>query len=668
MAIVKMKKFSLLALQADKEAVFDAIIRSEIVQLKRSADINATVNLDESVQRERLLEQMRMLEENIAFVCDSASKYNSSVHGDKNSVVSIPKGTLSRPLAEVTFDDFLSLGSQASQVDSEVAQVVELRDSVAKLHSELDKKQQELSRMVPFKRLGHPTCWYADTESSLVQLSQVPIMDLYRVCNLAEEYETVSIEVVDESVNPAIVVAVLHKSECDFLQKAASFGLVKCSFICDVLPSVQIETLQRQIDGIKDLIANQTKEIACLAPKTARWKVYVDYLGLCEKKIAAEGDMAKTSATFVMEGFYPAEREEELTVALNNVSQSIVFYSDEIGEDEFAPTLLNNNGIVKQFESVTNMYTPPTYHEIDPNPIMSIFYFIIFGFMVADMGYGLLLIIAGIAAHCLIKQNTGVKSLLQLFGVCGVAAVLIGALFGSFFCYTLYPGIIPDPGQYPMVMIILSLVLGIIHIVAGIACNIAVRIKHGDKIMPWFTDFAWIIVFLSLIVALFNVMIEQAAYEPYMVLKLPDVVTDVALYVCLGALAVAIISAGITQKGLFGKVKGSFGAAYGIINYFSDIMSYIRVFGLMLSSALMGQVINTLGGMVSSGGGIGYVFAAMVLIFAHVFNLVMGILGVYIHDGRLQYIEFFGKFYAGDGELFVPFGSQNKYTLLIKNK
>ena len=159
----------------------------------------------------------------------------------------------------------------------------------------------------------------------------------------------------------------------------------------------------------------------------------------------------------------------------------------------------------------------------------------------------------------------------------------------------------------------------------------------------------------------------MAAYEPYNALKLPDIVSKVSLYVCLGALAIALIFAGLGTKGFLGKVMKSFGSAYGIINYFSDIMSYIRVFGLMLSSALMGTVINQLGEMVWSGGGVGYVLAIVLLIFAHIFNLVMGILGVYIHNGRLQYVEFFGKFYTGDGHLFTPFGSDTKYTL-VKDK
>ena len=171
-------------------------------------------------------------------------------------------------------------------------------------------------------------------------------------------------------------------------------------------------------------------------------------------------------------------------------------------------------------------------------------------------------------------------------------------------------------------------------------------------------------VFFAFVLAIWNAAIDLAAYEPYEVLKLPSIVGTVALYVALTALVVAVVCAGVGSKGFKGKLVSSFGSIYGIINYFSDIMSYIRIFGLMLSSALIGSVVNMLAEMVAEGGGLGYVFAAVVLVLAHMFNLVMGILSVYIHNGRLQYVEFFGKFYTGDGQLFVPFGSDTRYTLV----
>ena len=136
------------------------------------------------------------------------------------------------------------------------------------------------------------------------------------------------------------------------------------------------------------------------------------------------------------------------------------------------------------------------------------------------------------------------------------------------------------------------------------------------------------------------------------------------MYVCLGALAIGIVFGGLGRKGILGKLTGSFGKAYGIINYFSDVMSYIRIFGLLLSSALIGSVVNDLGTMVIGNGGAGYIAAVILLIFAHLFNLAMGIMSIYIHNGRLQYVEFFGKFYTGDGQLFVPFGSDTRYSLI----
>jgi V/A-type H+-transporting ATPase subunit I len=118
-------------------------------------------------------------------------------------------------------------------------------------------------------------------------------------------------------------------------------------------------------------------------------------------------------------------------------------------------------------------------------------------------------------------------------------------------------------------------------------------------------------------------------------------------------------------KKLAGRLISAFGNVYGIINLFADIMSYIRIFGLMLSSAMMGVVLNQLGGMIYGGGGVlNIVLAAVMLLATHAFNLVIGVLGIYIHDGRLQYVEFFGKFYEGDGRLFTPFGSEHRFTLI----
>lgn len=667
MAIVTMKRMTLLAMQADKDKIYDALVRTNAVQLKRSTEIPKCSTVNPSDRMEKLAEKVNRVEESIAFLAHQTELYNLSHKGKQQA--EFPQNSFARPRTEMDYQFFLGFGKNVQQVEEQLARLAQLRSILSQAESDLAQKTSEKERMLPYKDLPHPTVWYKDTESSFVQLSQLHVSEWQKLQTLADGFDLVSVEKVCEYGNVAVVVAVVNKSQAEFFREASSLGLVKSNVRTEVLPKLVIKDLEQQCLDLMKVQEDTVKQIVEMDGCVTQWKTYVDYLGLCLKKAEADGDLQNTAATYVLEGYCPADSQELVQQAIQNVSMCTVVNFDDIGEEEFAPTLTRNNAVVKQFEFITNMYTPPDYHEVDPNPVMSVFYFIIFGFMVADVGYGLLLLLAGVFAHFAIKQSTGLRTMLQLFGICGIAAILVGLLFGSCFSYSLFETpLIPDPSKYPMVTMILSLMLGIVHIVAGVACNMAVKIKHKQALSAWLTDFPWIVAFLALILAIFNAALDMAGYSGYDALRLPDIVSKVSLYVCLGAVGVAVVFAGLGTKGILGKIMKSFGSAYGLINYFSDIMSYIRVFGLMLSSALMGVVVNQLGAMVSAGGGIGYVFAALVLVFAHMFNLIMGILGVYIHNGRLQYVEFFGKFYTGDGKLFLPFGSDTKYVLVQETK
>lgn len=659
--IVTMKRLSLLALKSDKEDIYNALIRTQAVELKRCEDIPSCAVIDNSVDREKIVEQVKRAEEAVAYVTEQTEKYNT-MHG-KADTVQIAKGSFARPKAEVDFDSFIGFRGKADHIRAQINDLFEERDALSELNALFNQKQAERAHTAVYQRLTHPTTWFADTPSVAVRLCLLPSSRWEELQQLAEKYDAVDLEKIDDSNSNTLLAVVAHKSQNEFFREAMSLGLTQSNFVCDKLPIARMDELAREMRDLRTRIDDTEKVVNSYAKEIVNWKVYIDYLELIGKKLAADGQLQQTVSTFVLEAYYPAENEEQVLSAVQAVTDCVI-YTYDIGETEFAPTLTKNNAVVKQFEFVTDNYTPPDYHEIDPNPVMSFFYAVIFGLMVADMGYGLLLVIAGLFAHFAIKQNTTIRTMLQLFGICGIAAIGVGAMFGSFFSYQMWQGVIPDPSQYPMVMMAISLIFGLIHITAGVCCRMAVKYKHHQKLSAWLTDFPWVVTFVAFILAILNPALDMVGYEPYMVLKLPDIVAKVSLYVCLGSLGIAILFAGLDTKGVLGKAMASFGAAYGLINYFSDIMSYIRVFGLMLSSALMGQVINQLAGMVSGGGGIGYAFAALLLVAAHMFNLVMGILGVYIHDGRLQYVEFFGKFYTGDGHAFVPFGSDTKYTLL----
>lgn len=666
MAIVTMKKLSLLAMQSDKDGIFDAIVRTRSAELKRSADIEACTRKDVASAREKYAVDIARAESAVDYVTSVAEARNATFKKDKSRKVEIPKGTFARPLAEISFDYFLGFGEHLESVERDLKRLYDIRQSVAENESKQSAKRAELAQLRLLAKLPCPTSRYHDTESSTIRLMQVNESELANLQTLSKSYELVDLEVIDVVDGVALLVVVAHKSETEFFEKASACGLVNCSVTCGNLPKIEIEDILRQIEGFTLAIDKLLDEVARFAERIPEWKVYVDYLSLLDAKLSAEGDLTNTASTFALEAYYPQDCEQKIVNAIYSVTKDCIMSLEDIGEGEFAPTLIKSNKLVKPFESVTNMYSPPAYHEVDPNPVMSVFYFIIFGFMVADMGYGALLLLAGLFATFVIKQKTGLKTMLQMFGICGVSAIAVGALFGSMFCFTLYDGLIPAPDEFPMVMMMISVLLGLVHICAGIGCKMAVKLKHKQYLSAWLADFPWIVAFASLVLAIFNMAMDMTEYEPWSAVRLPDIVSQIALYVCLGSLVIAVVFAGLGQKGFLGKVKSSFGSVYGIINYFSDVMSYIRVFGLLLSGAMVGKVFNDLGAMVAGNGGFGfgYALAGLMLVVMHVFNLAISVLSVYIHNGRLQYVEFFGKFYEGDGELFKPFGDVNKYTLI----
>lgn len=669
MAIVKMKRMTLLAMQCDKDKIFDALIKSNVVQLKRTEEIDRCQTVRSTDVVQSYGEKVRLAEDAMAYLSEFSDAFNAEFK--RNSEVEkaqLPKSSMRCPKQEETFEQFLQFGKQQSVVEDQLQSLQNLRLQIAQLQADLTQNQTETNNFQLIADLPHPTTWYQSTEWAEVRLCQLPESYFSQLQDLAQTYDLVEVQKVCGTPQTAVVAVVAHKRQTEFFDSASALGLTRCSLSCNQLPQTVLQNLHDKRQELLEKIRQTKQQVATYCSQVSTWQTYVDWINLCIKKADADGDFQKTAQTFVLEGYYPAQDEQAVALAVESVGNCFVAAFDEIGEDEFAPTLTQNNKVVSKFECITNAYTPPSYHDIDPNPAMSVCYFVLFGFMVADIGYGLLLIAAGLFASFYIKQQTGMKTLLQVFGFCGISAIVVGALFGSFFCYTLYPGILPDASQYPMLTIILSVLLGLCHIMVGVGCSMATKYKNGQKLAAWLCDFPWIMVFIGLIVAIWNAALDMAAYQPYMALKLPQVVSNVGLYVCLGALAVGVIFAGLGTAGLKGKLSKSFGSVYGLINYFSDAMSYIRVFGLMLSSALIGQVVNMLAEMVSAGGGFAYVFGVLILIVMHLFNMVMGLLSVYIHNGRLQYVEFFGKFYEGDGQLFVPFGSDTKYILLKNEK
>ncbi|MBR2974723.1 MAG: hypothetical protein IKC47_03160 [Clostridia bacterium] len=691
-----MKKFTLVALNSDKEAILNAFSKSKVVQLAESAELDKVTSKENSESQEKLAERIALVEDAVAYIKEGVMKYNASFKGtDGYKKVTVPKNSMAAPKTELTFDAFMQMEQGQVQLMEQVAYISELRNQKAELEAKLSKLNTEIDKLSLYRNLPHPTTWYRDTQNVAVQIGSVPVSAWDKLQAVANDYPMSEVSKVGTYGGNTLVVIVAHKDEKQLFDAVLPLGYAKSNVVCDILPSAMLNDLTSQRNAAKKALVDNAKAITACAQYIPQFEVLLDYLGFELKKVVSQGNMQQTGSTFVAKGFFPAESQSVVEEVLDKITDCRVLYVEDIGEDEFAPTLIRNKGVVKNFEMITNSYTPPTYHEVDPNPTMAWFYFVIFGLMTADIGYGLLLCAVGLFAKFYFKQNSGTANLMKMFGFCGISAVVVGVLFGSFFSYELYgytllndgslapklftqwfgikQAIIPAGDKQPMVMMVISLYFGVLHMIGGFCNNAAKAFKRGDPWAAFLDCFVWVVFFAGAGLALFAPAINFTNYDTWVnwlaglqgkQLETVQLIGKIGLYMVLGAVGIVLIFGGRKKKGL-GKIIGGLGGIYGIINYFGDVMSYIRIFGLMLTSALMGVVINDLAAMISeNGSAFGYVMSAVLLLVMHLFNLVLGLLSIYIHNGRLQYVEFFGKFYEGDGQLFTPFGSDTKYTLI----
>jgi len=318
---------------------------------------------------------------------------------------------------------------------------------------------------------------------------------------------------------------------------------------------------------------------------------------------------------------------------------------------------------VKNCEAVTNMYSPVSYREFDPNTVMALFYSLFLGFIMGDVGYGLLMSVLGGTVYFLSKRDTGLKRLAGVFAVGGIFAIIWGFLFNSLFGIQLpYKPPLPDAQgdmwqlmgiKIPAVLII-SLLIGALQLCAGYVCK-TVQCFRRKQIADGILDgMVWAFFTLGVGLAIVGLIDD---FNVKILAYVGGIIAGVML-------VTAMLTAGRKEK-LLGKFTKGFGAAYGVINFASDVLSYARLYGLMLSGAVIAQIVSSYAiGFITGGNAALAILGVVLMVVGHAFNLAIGLLGAYIHDARLQYVEFYGRFYEGEGELFAPLGSKHKYIYL----
>ena len=677
MAISEMSRMTLVGLKSDKNALLDALQRTGAVQITPSDEYELAKRAESDAQ-------------SVALENALIARGEHAVEYLTGETENAPKALRGEGVAKdgigVLVDDFFAVGEKSSDYEK-------ILDEIEKLEAERNENRAKAASVAAERKvfadyecLKDSFAAFTDTECAAVWLGIVPFDKVAFFEEQMKALETAAYLVLGNASRGIVACVVAYKPDKEQAENVlSSCGFVRCPIKEDVVASEKLAVLDEKAAGLQKESEEITARVCGVAPQSEKIKIYIDYHTFLREKYLLDGGFSATDSAFVLTAFVPSEATERVKTAINEVSKATFITFKEIPRDEFAPTLMKNKKAVANFESVTNMYSVPAYGALDPNGVMGFFFSLFMGVIMADVGYGLMMIVGGFLFAKKQREGTTVNRMAKVFAIGGFFAVAFGLLLDSFLGMSLFRG---NPGYYGSVlpasvagkyaewyatyidpvaanvrimgidvpaMLMWCLGLGTIHIAVSLMMKAVQCFKRGRVIEGLFGGIVWSLALIAMVTWVFCLAAEINPFATY------------AMYAAVGFAGLGVLTAGITEKGAWKFIK-MFTSAYGLINYASDILSYARLYGLMLSGAQIASIFtNTLAiQMLFPGGVIGVIFGVIIIIIGNVFNVAMSLLGAFIHDSRLQYVEFFGRFYEGEGELFTPFGRSYEH-IYFKN-
>lgn len=435
-------------------------------------------------------------------------------------------------------------------------------------------------------------------------------------------------------------------------------------------PAQRAEDLRARIAAAQKDIEDAGREIASYAGRRQELLFTSDYYSMRANKYQVLGDLWQSPHVFYLTGYVAAPRAPALQRELEEKYQAFVEVETP-AEGEELPIQLQNGFFAAPVEGVIEGYSLPGKHEVDPSKVMCVFYYVLFGMMLSDAAYGFLIsLCTGIVLLKFKNIEESLRKTMRMFFFCGLSTMFWGVLFGSYFgdaidvvANTFFGANIHvqplwfAPLEQPMRLMLFSFLLGIIHLFAGLAMQIYQLCRRGKYLDALYDSGFWYMLVGGLIIALVSLDMFQEMMG--LSLAIPPIVTTIALvFAAIGAVGI-VATSGRESRGVKRFLKGLYGL-YGVSSWLSDILSYSRLLALGLATGVIAQVFNMLGTM-AGGGPVGVALFIVVFLIGHVLNLLINLLGAYVHTNRLQYVEFFGKFYEGGGRKFEPFAAKTKY-------
>ena len=655
MAIVKMSKFDLVVfaeqrakvlkkLQKFKEVNFvDIELHDENGELSKDAVEGVTkyVNNEELTHIDERLYQLSNAISLIKKYDERKTRLRDVIHGNENYTFDeLAKKALTYDWKKVS-SELNKIGTQYSQIKSEISKKYMRYDEID-LWERLDVNPKELKNLkkvntflgtVPIKLKGTFIDGISELDKTYYEELKIVKDEVYYLV----------ISSIDES----------EKEKLAEVFRNSSFTVENLDI--DAVPQDYKNGLQKEISELKKEKRRLKAQIKTYSEDLTDLQAVYEYMQNKKLRIVESEKLAQTENTILIKGWIPTEKVSEFEKVIKDEAGDNYYltFTDADRDDATVPIKLKNGKVASTFENLTGMYAYPRYNEIDPTPLFTPFYILFFGMMGADVGYGLVLLLATMFVLKVVNLSSQMRKSIKFFFYLSFSVIFWGLLYGSYFGATI-PGMwrLVDPASQYNDLLIGSIVFGVVHIFVGLAIKAYMLIRDGKSLEAVYDVLFW-----------YMALIGGMLFLIFKLMNLSAVVANVSMWVMIAGMAGIVLTGGREAKGVGAKLGGGLYSLYGISSYVGDFVSYSRLMALGLSGGFIASAINMIAGMIS-GSWVGMIFIPVILIAGHLFNMFLSFLGAYVHTSRLMYVEYFGKFYEGGGKPFKDFRTENKYINL----
>ncbi len=641
--ITPMKKITVFSMRENRKRVMETLQKMGCVELEKISDDEnlLSVNVKESIQ-----------------------SFDRSMTGAKRAIeildaVMPEKKPMFSPRETVVMENYSLSKGKVEKIKKSISEITNKNKKLNENITSLAKLKTDILAFSPWSGLDVAMNFNFLKSVDIALYTKDSNVTAESLENLFSETDEVYYEIISAKSDMTCIWFMFLKEKSGEVNKL----LRENGFVPPAL-SLSHRTPERKIAHLKEKEADLLKENETLrqeliksAEKRGDIKLLYDYLKVRREKYENLEKLGETKRTFILSGFVPEKKADLVKEKIESLSLSYVEISD-IGEDEEAPVLFENNGFAKPVEGITSTYSMPSKRDIDPNGIMAFFYYLFFGMMFSDAGYGILVMIGTFYLGYVKKYN---KELMKMFFFCGISTTIWGFLYGSFFGDLIYRFSITflgreitlspiwmDPAKEPLTLLIFSVVLGLIQVLVGLLISFYMNWRDGNKKDALFDTLPWILIIFGGIVLVGGIFLKLEA--------LTTIGTVVAI---LGALTIVLMK-GRGNKNIIMRLLSGILGLYDVTSYVSDALSYSRLMALGLATGVIAQVVNIMGTL-AGGSVLGFIMFIIVFAVGHILNFAINMLGAYVHTNRLQYVEFYSKFYEGGGKKFEPLGMNTEY-------